>query len=76
MRQYGELDNKQASKDPYHKFPLLAVQLFNQQFLAGEHVIRTQNVHSHFAGCPYQSQELKGEFLVALSLNRVSFAHL
>jgi len=72
VRQYQELDNEQASKDPYCKFPLLAVQLFSQQFLAGERVIWAQNIHSHFASCPYESWELKGKFLVALSLNHVS----
>jgi len=72
VRQHRELDDEQASKDPYCRFPLLAVQLFSQQFLAGERVIRAQNIHSHFAGCPYESWELEGEYLVALSLNRVS----
>ena len=70
--QHRELDDEQASKDPYHRFPLLAVQLFSQQFLAGERVIWAQNIHSHFASCPYESWELKGKFLVALSLNHVS----
>ncbi|KAL4065888.1 hypothetical protein J3A83DRAFT_4099005, partial [Scleroderma citrinum] len=72
IQQYQELNNKQSSKDPYCKFPLLSVQLFSQQFLTGEHVIWAQNIHNHFASYPYRSRELKGEFLVALSLNHVS----
>ena len=62
----------QAAYDPYRRFPGLPCRLFSTQFMQGDRVIRAQNIVSHFAGCPYQSPEFSGKFLVVLSLNRVS----
>ena len=72
VRQFRALDDMQAAYDPYHRFPGLPCRLFSTQFMHGDRVIRAQNIVSHFAGCPYQRPELSGQFLVVLSLNRVS----
>jgi len=71
IRQFQALDDMQAAYDLYHRFSGLPCRLFSRQFM-GDHVIRAQNIVSHFAGCPYQRPELSGQFLVVLSLNRVS----
>ncbi|KAI5986647.1 hypothetical protein EDD15DRAFT_2520934 [Pisolithus albus] len=71
LRQFRELSVQQASYDPYRQFPLLSTRLCVDDFLDGEKVIRGHNIISHFAGCPYESPELRGgKFLVVLSLNR------
>ena len=72
IRQFQALDDMQAAHDPYRRFPGLPCRLFSTQFMHGDRVIRAQNIVSHFAGCPYQMPELSGQFLVVLSLNRVS----
>ncbi|KIK11533.1 hypothetical protein PISMIDRAFT_122490 [Pisolithus microcarpus 441] len=76
VRQYRELSDTHAAHDPYRKFPLLFVRLCYNELLAEEQVIQNQNVISHFAGCPYESEVLLGKFLVVLSLDKVSRTHL
>ncbi|KIK29010.1 hypothetical protein PISMIDRAFT_89436 [Pisolithus microcarpus 441] len=76
VRQYRELSDTQAAYDPYRKFPLLFVRLCHDELTAEEQVIRNQNVISHFAGCPYESEELPGKFLVVLSLDKASYPYL
>lgn len=70
VRRYRELSDAQAVYDPYRKFPLLFVRLCHDELMAEEQVIRNQNVMCHFAGCPYESEELPGKFLVVLSLDK------
>ena len=73
IRQFQALEDTQATHDPYRRFSGLSCCLFSRQFVHGDVVIRAPNIISHFAGCPYQMPELPGQFLVVLSLNRVSF---
>jgi hypothetical protein len=71
IQQFKELTDEQRQHDPYRRFPLLCTRLCSREYLPSELVIKTHNIVSHFASCPYESRELPGGFHVVLSLNRV-----
>ncbi|KIK20959.1 hypothetical protein PISMIDRAFT_104782 [Pisolithus microcarpus 441] len=73
VRQYQELSDAQAAYDPYRQFPLLFIRLCHDKLTAEEQVIWNQNIVCHFAGCPYESKEFPGKFLVVLSLDKASY---
>ena len=70
VRTFRELNDQQAVHDPYRHFPLLFMHLCCNE-LEEERIIRSHQVIGHFAGCPYESEELQGDFLVVLSLSKV-----
>ena len=71
VRAFRELNHQQAVHDPYRQFPLLFVRLCCNELEMEERIIRSDQIISHFAGCPYESKELQGNFLVVLSLSKV-----
>ncbi|KIN97376.1 hypothetical protein M404DRAFT_160567 [Pisolithus tinctorius Marx 270] len=76
VQQFRELPDELAVHDPYRQFPLLFMWLCHNEFTEEEQVIQSHHIISHFAGCPYESKELPGNFLVVLSLSRVCLAVL
>ena len=70
VRTFRELNDQQAAHDPYQQFPLLFMCLCCNE-LEEEQIVWSHQIVSHFAGCPYESKELWGNFLVVLSLIKV-----
>lgn len=70
VRQFRELPHELAVHDPYRQFPLLSMRLCYDEFMEEERVIQSHHIISHFAGCPYESKKLPGNFLVVLSLSK------
>ncbi|KAH7906904.1 hypothetical protein BJ138DRAFT_566339 [Hygrophoropsis aurantiaca] len=66
------LDSDQAAHDPYRFFALLDTQLYKDEFDPEEVVVRTTDIVSHFASCPYENPEMQGKYRVVVSLDRVS----
>ena len=70
VQTFQELNDQQAVHNPYRHFLLLFMCLCCNE-LEEEQIIRPHQVISHFAGCPYESKELQGNFLVVLLLSKV-----
>jgi hypothetical protein len=72
VKPFEELEASQVPYDPYRQFPYLDIQLHRNAFATERFVIKTTDIISHIATCPFQSEELDGSYLVTLSLDRVS----
>jgi hypothetical protein len=72
VKPFEELEASQVPYDPYRQFPYLDIQLHRNAFATERFVIKTTDIISHIATCPFESEELDGSYLVTLSLDRVS----
>lgn len=63
---FGELSDSDALGDPYRKHPLLEVKLYRADFVE-RLVIKSSDIVSHFASCPYGERT---DLQVVLSLDR------
>jgi hypothetical protein len=72
VKPFEELEPIQIPYDPYLQFPFLDIQLHRNAFATERFVIKTTDIISHIATCPFESEELDGSYLVTLSLDRVS----
>jgi Domain of unknown function (DUF4218) len=69
IRPFEELTEDEANFDPYRRFPLLGVSLYHDKMQPAI-VIKSTDIVSHFASCPFENDIIKGA-LVVLSLERV-----
>ncbi|KAH7918969.1 hypothetical protein BV22DRAFT_1051386 [Leucogyrophana mollusca] len=71
VKQFKALDESQAIHDPYRLYSLLDTRLYLDEFDPEDMVIKTCDITSHFASCPYESSELQRKCRVVVSLDRV-----
>lgn len=71
VKEFLPLGDDEAHLDPYRKFPLVDVKLYRDELASKITMIRTPNIISHFASCPYRIPGSPHPYRVVLSLDRV-----
>jgi hypothetical protein len=72
VKKYEELSHDEARFDPYRKYPLLDVRLCHDNLSSEVDVISLDDIVSHFASCPFETDAIEGGLRIVLSLDRVS----
>ncbi len=72
-----ELDTEVQEKDPYRKYPLLEIALYEAKREPDLLVTSVDNIVSHFASCPFSGSMIgeKRDFQIVLSLDRVRVSY-
>ncbi|RPD78144.1 hypothetical protein L226DRAFT_567826 [Lentinus tigrinus ALCF2SS1-7] len=69
---YLPLNPSDASQDPYRKFPELDMRLYYDRFEERQHVIRANDIVTHFAAFKYEPDGIQGMCIVARNLDRMT----
>lgn len=62
--------------DPYRQFEELNTHMRYNRFLPGTHILRLEEIISHFAAYIYTPEDVEEECIVVRSLDRVSHRKL
>lgn len=72
LQRYVDLDPEHATFDPYLKWPELGGRLVYSRFLEEEDVVSADDIISHVATCPYESEAIDQPCTIIWPLDRVS----
>jgi hypothetical protein len=72
IQRFKELLDQEASRDPYHKYPLVGGRLYRLDLVDKIEVVLSQEVTGHFAHTPHDEKDFGFPCFHALPLDKVT----